>query len=173
MKVQFSEIPDEGLFLEIHDQAWFPDQELVRSSPAQARVFLKKKGNDRVLMTSDIKVAVTLSCDRCLEEFTETINQEFRVDLEMVGREDQVSVEHSCCSAEMDTLFLQKPEIEIYSILRQQIFLLIPVKKICTEKCRGFCPKCGANLNNEVCRCKPEDSSSPFAVLADFKKKGS
>ena len=170
MKIKFTEIPDEGLSLEVHDQAWFPDQELVRSSPAQARVFLQKKGNDRVLLTGDIKVAVVLACDRCLEKFTEMINQAFRVDLELVGEEDQVPVDHSCSASEMDTLFLKKPEIDIYSILRQQIFLLIPVKKNCTEKCRGLCPKCGANLNTEKCRCKLEISSSPFAVLAGFKK---
>jgi len=37
--------------------------------------------------------------------------------------------------------------------------LSIPMKLLCREDCQGICPGCGANLNQEACRCgeKPGD----------------
>ena len=170
MKIQFAEIPDHGLTLEIHDQAWFPDQDISRSGPVRARIHLQKKGGDRVLLTGDLTIPLVMDCDRCLQEFNRKITHSFQVDLELAGNGMPEPEEHHCSAAEMDTLYLREPEIDIFHVLAQQVFLLLPAKKICSVECRGLCPQCGINRNKETCRCRLEKTPSPFAVLANLKR---
>jgi uncharacterized protein len=45
----------------------------------------------------------------------------------------------------------------------------LPVKMLCSQDCKGICPGCGANLNEEVCGCKANSRQSPFAKLKIIK----
>lgn len=41
--------------------------------------------------------------------------------------------------------------------LMGDVFLLnLDTKNLCSEDCKGLCPGCGANLNEESCRCRKE-----------------
>ena len=53
--------------------------------------------------------------------------------------------------------------------MREQIILMMPLKPLCDETCKGLCPRCGANLNREACTCSTDTVNSPFAVLAKLK----
>ena len=170
MKIQFAEIPDHGLTVEINDQAWFPDQDITRSGQVRARVHLQKKGKDRVLLTGDLTIPLVMECDRCLQEFNRKISHSFQVDLEVAENDRLEPEEHRCSVAEMDMLYLHEPEVDIFQVLAQQVFLLMPGKKICSEECRGLCPQCGINRNKETCRCQPDERPSPFAALAGLKR---
>jgi uncharacterized protein len=44
------------------------------------------------------------------------------------------------------------------------------MKVICRSDCRGLCPHCGSNLNNEECRCEKIVSDSRLAPLARLKQ---
>jgi uncharacterized protein len=169
MKVQFAEIPAAGLALEITDQACFMADEIRHCEPARAKVFLQKKGSDRVLFSGELAMHIDLDCDRCLESFRRKIVHKFKVDLELLEGDLEEPVEHSCRADEMDTLYLREPAVDVSSILAQQVFLLVPLRRLCSEECRGLCPQCGENKNTGICRCKPDDDASPFAVLAGLK----
>ena len=65
--------------------------------------------------------------------------------------------------------FFDGEVIEIDQLVAEQIFLTLPVKVLCSEECKGLCPGCGANLNDEACRCKVDDRKSPFAKLVAIK----
>ena len=45
-----------------------------------------------------------------------------------------------------------------------------PFVVLCKDDCKGLCPHCGANLNEENCTCSnAPDAMNPFAALANFK----
>jgi len=165
MKVRFGEIPEEGLRYEINDESWFPDRELRRTGPVRSVIVLKRNGVDRVLLAGEIQTAIVFDCDRCVENFSKEINSSFHLDLEYVPVKVLESGEHECSSSEMDVIYLNEPFIDVFEILSQQIFLVISEKHLCTMSCRGLCPKCGVNLNQETCDCKQELKSSPFSIL--------
>jgi len=165
MKIRFGEIPEGGLRLEIKDESWFPDHELQRRGPVHATVVLKRNGLDRVLLTGEIKTTITFACDRCLEDYTMDLDDSFRLDLEYAASRGLEPPEHEISPADMDMIYLQEPVIDIFEILAQQVFLMVPGKHLCRESCRGLCPRCGANLNQEACNCRQELRSSPFSVL--------
>ena len=55
-------------------------------------------------------------------------------------------------------------------VLAEQVNLALPMKVICSSDCRGLCPHCGANLNNEECRCEKGGSDPRMAPLARLKQ---
>ena len=165
MKVRFGEIPAEGLRYEIKDESWFPDHELQRTGPVFAIIELKRNGEDRVLLAGEIKTTIAFDCDRCLENYTMELDSSFRIDLEYTAGNRIDTAEHEISPSEMDMIYLQEPVIDIFEILSQQVFLMIPEKHLCRESCKGLCSRCGANLNEETCGCKQELTSSPFAIL--------
>lgn len=169
--VTFSEIPEEGLVLQFNDSSWTPKGITCQGS-SSAELFLEKK-DSRVILNGKFTVVVVLNCDRCLEEFNFKLANSFVVDFEL-GNQSDTDVEdreYQYDKSETDTIFLSKPEIDINKIMRQQVLLSLPMKKLCDDSCRGLCAKCGANLNEgpEACTCTKE-STSPFGVLANLKK---
>jgi uncharacterized protein len=66
---------------------------------------------------------------------------------------------------------LTEPFVDVVDLLRQQVYLSLPVKQICSHDCKGLCPQCGLDLNREACICPQNVQSSPFAVLAALQKK--
>jgi uncharacterized protein len=152
MKVRFGEIPEEGLRYEINDESWFPDRELHRTGPGE------------------IQTTITFDCDRCTENFSMELDNSFELDLEYAPGNVLESGEHECSPLEMDVMYLKEPAIDIFEILSQQVYLMTSEKHLCSESCKGLCPKCGVDLNLESCDCKKELKSSPFSILKKNRK---
>ena len=51
-----------------------------------------------------------------------------------------------------------------------QIYLNIPIKKLCSYECKGLCPVCGTNLNLTKCNCENQFNENPFAKLKELLK---
>ena len=73
---------------------------------------------------------------------------------------------------DMEVDFVKGEEIDLADMLREQIYLSLPVKLICHSDCRGICPKCGINLNTGQCRCRQELGHPGFAKLKNLKIQG-
>jgi uncharacterized protein len=43
--------------------------------------------------------------------------------------------------------------IDLGEEIRQEIIMANPPRVLCGKDCKGICPKCGANLNVEQCKC--------------------
>ncbi len=168
LKVRFDEISAEGTSLTITDEAWFPDQELERRGKVSAAVLLKRDGQ-RVFVDGTLSATVILACDRCLELFEKTLGDDFQVEFEFTGSAPSISGEHEIDADEMDTIFIEEAAIDIFQLLRQQVFLALPERLLCADECQGLCRACGANHNKEACRCGAKENVSPFSVLAGLK----
>lgn len=172
MKVRFEEIPWEGLHLDITDESWFPESEVSHTGPVVARMDLEKKDH-RVLVEGLLQVELILECDRCLQQYRQPLDLHFKLDLELAeerGADESSAADHSSGESEMDVIPLETPEVDIASVLEQQLFLALPAKNLCRPECKGLCPHCGTNLNEKSCDCSLGEKSSPFAVLAELKK---
>ncbi|MBU4119063.1 MAG: DUF177 domain-containing protein [Proteobacteria bacterium] len=114
---------------------------------------------------------VVLECDRCLDSFAYNLAEEFEVFFELLAKEDAAASgsDHFCKGSELDVVYLAEPSIDIFSVLAQQMYLAVPEKRLCSDKCLGLCAECGANLNRRPCDCAVGVSTSPFNVLAKLK----
>ncbi len=171
MKVAFTDISKAGNRYEITDDTWFPETELRRVAPVMAELALNRKGDSRVEAQGFLGSKVEIICDRCLGRYNFAVDVKFHLVLEVPTDESWHIKEMECSSSDLDIIQLVEPEVDFGDILRQQLYLSLPEKRICSKECKGLCPQCGANLNADDCGCIRETKVSPFAVLAALKKK--
>ncbi len=72
-----------------------------------------------------------------------------------------------------NVIYYTNPVVDLGERIVEAIILEIPQKVLCRPDCKGLCPYCGANLNDEpdhVCQFDVKDVlNSKFAVLAKLK----
>jgi len=93
---------------------------------------------------------VRMTCSLCLKEFTQVIgNEKFAYDCKIEGRE----------------------VIDLTDAIREDIIVALPIRPLCISDCKGLCRSCGKDLNENACRCKPEERprKGPFDILRKIK----
>jgi len=125
----------------------------------------------KILIDGNVKGTIKLTCDKCLEEFEfpveDQINYVFFLTKIVVDRKNK---EFKLTKEDLEIDFLEEDILPLKDIIFGQFFLNIPIKKLCKEDCKGLCPNCGCNLNYEKCRCKKEQTFSPFSKLKELLK---
>ena len=125
-----------------------------------------------ILVTGMIRCHVKGACDRCLEDAEFDIAGE--VD-EYYLFEEPDQPEEDDSDDDLDfALVLPDDTIDLAEALSTSLIMETPFVVLCKPDCKGLCPVCGANLNEEDCghAAQIEESrrpASPFAALADLK----
>jgi uncharacterized protein len=174
LKISLKSIPDTGkdLVLDLEPE-WFASwrEEDPRLEFSQATIHgalhLSKHHKD-ILVRGHLTGELSLACSRCLEPFVTPVETDF--DLLLVPRPSAADAEEEeLAPQDLDQDFYVGDTLDLEAIIREQIILMVPLKPLCQEACKGLCPTCGANLNQESCSCTAEKSPSPFAPLAKLK----
>ena len=75
------------------------------------------------------------------------------------GEEEEIAAD------DLTTAFYRDGVLDISELLREQFQLVLPMKPLCSDACRGLCALCGTNLNRSECDCKPEWEDPRLAAL--------
>ncbi len=170
MKVIISEIPEEGLELELKERI-SPDESIKISSPVHASLRFDKKGPE-VIVTGDASGEAEFQCSRCLKTFN--MNMDSHIDVVYHPSAEINKEEHyELKGDELDTGFYKNDTLDTEDILKEQLMLNVPVKPLCSEGCKGLCPKCGADLNITQCNCAASEIDTRLAVLKQLLEKKS
>ncbi len=137
----------------------------------------KKSGSlpPSVQLIGSLEVCYTDVCARCGADTSGEFTEHFRYRI-FTGKEpEDAFAEKECSEDEVESLYLGGGEnagvIDIEELIKEQIYLNMPMQNICSSSCQGRCPGCGVNLNIAECRCEKDYSHSPFAALAKLKQK--
>lgn len=95
-----------------------------------------------LLVEVKMNAEMTVECGRCLTEFRQPLEADF-TDLYAFTRNSVT---------ELGLLLPENGKINLGPILRDEMRLSIPINPICQADCKGLCPICGANLNEETCQ---------------------
>jgi uncharacterized protein len=131
---------------------------------------LERVDGGSVHVRGELQAALDLECNRCLASFAFPVEQD--LDLFYLphhqgneGAEEEEEVELD--DHDMVVAYHDGVRLDLGEIVREQIFLAVPPKRLCREECKGRCPRCGADLNAAPCACPvpevPQDSR--FAAL--------
>jgi len=60
--------------------------------------------------------------------------------------------------------------VDLDELVREQILLALPSRRLCREECKGLCPTCGADLNAGRCACEQREVDPRWSALADLDK---
>jgi len=126
------------------------------------------RAGERVELAGSINAVVGFECDRCLKPLSVPVEQSFDV---LYAPPLGTGDENELGDNDLSIGFYQGEAINIDDLVREQIELALPMSRICNEACRGLCPECGANLNDEQCACKAERTDARWAALEQLKSK--
>lgn len=109
-----------------------------------------------------------LECSRCLEPYTMTLRGEIDFSIQEVV--DEAAVNRDDVPDTELLVTAGASEVDISGPVREAMLLEIPLQPLCREDCRGLCPICGVNRNEEACECKVEKTDPRWDALRDLLK---
>ena len=95
-----------------------------------------EKGQDSLSFRGQIRSEIEQTCGRCLKTLQTDVARPFELFYETKGL----------------------LEVDTTDDLREALIIEHPISFVCSEDCRGLCPKCGINLNELNCRCDKSDA---------------
>ena len=114
---------------------------------------------DGLLIQGALESQLRLECVRCLAPFVLPIT----LQLEETFRLAKTSPNPETSYAVSDSGWLN-----LTPLLREQGWLSIPMKPLCSADCKGLCSQCGANLNSESCVCEKVKIDLRLAALKEL-----
>jgi uncharacterized protein len=113
-----------------------------------------------------VGASVEGSCGRCLKEYSFPLNKEFDF---ILAPDTRSTKNKELNQEEMGLSFYSGEEIDLTPFVREQVLLTLPTRPLCGEDCRGLCPGCGADLNEDSCRCASSQGDSRMMLFRDMK----
>ena len=108
-------------------------------------------------------------CSRCLEPMTVPVDAAFDLRYQPHA-ENKGEGEREIEEDDLTTAFYQNDEIDLEQLMREQFYLALPMKPLCSDDCKGLCSMCGTNLNRGTCECKREFEDPRFAALKELRR---
>ena len=130
-----------------------------------------ERAGEEIRIAGKLSTQMEQSCSRCLEparcEIDKTFDLFFRESDEDLIDEDDIELTEE----DTRTAFFAGTQLAIGDVLREQILLALPMKALCRVDCKGLCPVCGANRNQNTCTCSGEKFSPHMEKLLEIKRK--
>ena len=152
------------------------DEKVRQTGPLKAtgKVDLVSDTLGEIRFKGHLTVAMEADCDRCLEPAPYAVD----ADLELFYRplsegygEEVKMVDlklNDLESVEADMGFYEGDGVELNDVLREFVLLSLPMQRLCGESCKGICPACGQNRNQQQCECKTAAVDDRWAVLKEM-----
>ena len=130
----------------------YPNAELTKVELELAAQFHKPN----VHVSGEIICHVDGFCDKCLNKTSRKVTLDF----------DQIFYKDS--ADEEDAYVYTDSMLDITKAISDEIALSLPTSWLCKPDCKGLCPKCGVNLNEQQCDCDVTRENA-FSVLKNIK----
>lgn len=118
-------------------------------------------GEKKVSMKAEIKLALMMLCDRCLED----VRKDFHIEVEREFDMNETEAQRIEALDEMN--FISGSNLDVDSFVYGEILLNLPMKVLCSEDCKGICNRCGINLNRGTCDCDTRSLDPRMAKILD------
>ena len=150
------------------DLATVPEEEAVLSElypDVEFHTPVSVKGNVKnmsgyMVLTVNSDLSFTSDCARCTKP---------------VDGKIELSFEREIASGDMDRenddyIFIEDKKLDIFEPYTEQVLLEMPSRLLCSEDCKGLCPKCGKNLNEGECGCVTKTTDPRLEILKTLLK---
>ena len=131
-------------------------EEIKFLSPIEVKGTLSILENE-LSLNATAKVKIELNCSRCLEKF----DRDMEIHIDEKFSNDDANKDDDC-------IFIDSDVIDITEIIENNIILYLPIRRLCSESCKGLCQECGTNLNHSSCNCGDEEIDPRLAKLKEL-----
>jgi uncharacterized protein len=166
--IEVSKIPPEGKDI---DSAFGAGETHVegengfRLDSGHLRAHIDVDEESTVHVKGHLAVRLGVECGRCLEPITLPLEQDldlfFLPHREGQGEEDEVELSER----DLVVAYYRGDRLDLGEVVREQLILSVPMKRLCQEGCQGLCLSCGANKNRTRCECVPPAVDPRLAPL--------
>jgi len=108
--------------------------------------------SDDVVVTATVQAAWVGQCRRCLGTAGGEVTTKVREVYEPSSDGEE-------------TYPLHGSRVDLAPLVRDAVLLGLPPAPLCDEGCRGLCPVCGANRNEDPCSCEISHPDPRWAAL--------
>lgn len=105
-------------------------------------------------ITLKIDGEYTSYCDRCGCDIKANISGELEEDI--TSSNEDVDSEMFVISSHV---------LDISGAVDSLLYSSLPMRNLCSEDCKGLCPKCGTDLNKSECNCDTTRYDPRFAIF--------
>lgn len=133
-----------------------------------------------VVLEVRVTSVIEVTCSRCLEPFSIPVYADVktrfvppadfaRVTVETAPRDGEEAPTGAEDEDGVGLAEYRDDHIDLAEVVREQLYLALPMKPLCQEDCKGLCPVCGGNRNRETCTCQQEWVDPRMAALKQWK----
>jgi uncharacterized protein len=140
------------------------DDEFNVVEPISLQLEVQKQSTEQFRLVGQAKTTLEVECSRCAEPFRIPVDVPFDL-VYLPQAENAGEGERAIGEEDLSTSYYHGDAIDLGDLLREQLYLALPMKPLCSEDCRGLCPECGTNLNRGTCDCKPSWEDPRLAGL--------
>lgn len=109
-------------------------------------------------------------CARCVEPVGIGLAADFDLLFRPVGADGGMA-ERSISAPETEIGYYQGDSLLLEDVLREQVLLSLPVRTLCRPDCKGLCPRCGKNRNQEPCSCGEGTADPRWEALSALRSR--
>lgn len=147
--------------IEISGEVLLPEEEFSGvsfTSPAKLSGNITNNG-ETLILSAHLNCRASAECARCLKD----IEVIFDFDIsEMLAQKS--------FDGDEDIYIFENESVDLTEIVVNNLLINISGKYLCSEDCKGLCPKCGTDLNVSECSCDTAVIDPRWAALADIMK---
>ena len=123
------------------------------------------KSHHQIVIECNLTIYAQLNCDSCNEKYRKELNSKFTI-LYLFDKskivDDDINVKYLSVNAD---------KIDLTEEVFDYAYLSLPMKKLCSENCKGLCIKCGTNLNENNCNCSQDIIDPVWEPILKLKDK--
>lgn len=145
----------------------FDDEDLHLVEPVRVSGRIRRK-QDAVELRGKLVTKVAVPCGRCLKSVELPVEVEFteRFTSAVAWKHEE---QHELRPEDLDLALFDGQGIELDDLVKEEIMLAMPGHTWCREQCRGLCPNCGTDLNENSCDCATNRIDSRWEKLKDLR----
>ncbi len=117
-----------------------------------------------IVVRGTVRGPLRQECRRCLEPVEGQVDEE----VTLVFAYDEELTEGG--GGEIRLLDATRGEMDLEAVIREELMLSVSAFAICSPACKGFCPRCGTNLNELSCDCGQEELDPRWDTLRALEK---
>jgi uncharacterized protein len=124
---------------------------------------LSAAGPGRFYWHGRIEGSVALECSRCLADTRTAVTDEAHL----------IFAEHGDDETDDPDVYridADARELDLRPAIREEWLLAAPSFAVCREDCKGFCPRCGTDLNSGSCACETVSADPRWDALRKLKQ---
>jgi len=177
LQVSISKIPAEGVDIDepVNGALLAIDpEELTTAQDGRFKARIERADAGSLHVRGHLRLQTSGPCARCLADTPLTVDQE--LDLFFLPESQAFAENDDEEGAELQdrdlvVAFYKGDVLDLGAMVREQVLLAQPMKRLCREDCKGVCPSCGADRNLSVCGCPkgavPETRFSPLSLVGN------